>query len=107
MFYHKMGGGVLDLVNFGCFVPSRSQCFHCNAMRKAIKACMNLHAIQQIEDTPGGMFSCYWPQMGCPAKDTRVSLMGGVLDLLNCVQIHACLDCFSRSFTMAALRPDR
>ena len=47
-------GGVLDLVNFGCFVPSRCECFHCNATRKAIKACTNFHAIQEIEHTPAG-----------------------------------------------------
>ena len=43
---------VLNSVNFGCFVPSRSHCFHCNAMRKVIKACTNLHAIQQIRAHP-------------------------------------------------------
>ena len=31
----------------------------------------------------------------------------GVLDLLNCVHIHARLDCFSRSITMEALRHPR
>ena len=34
-------------------------------------------------------------------------LTRGVLDLLNCVLIHARLDCFSRSITMEALRPAR
>ena len=46
------GWGVLYSVNFGCFVPSRSECFQCNATRKAIKVCMNLHTIQQIEHIP-------------------------------------------------------
>ena len=31
----------------------------------------------------------------------------GVLDLLNCVQIHARLGCFYHSITMEALRPAR
>ena len=44
--------GVFVSVNFACFVPSRSECFHCNATRKAIKTCMNLHTIRQIEHTP-------------------------------------------------------
>ena len=44
--------GVLDSVTFGCFVLSRSQCFDCNAMRKAIKAYINLNELQQIYHTP-------------------------------------------------------
>ena len=35
--------GVLVSVNFGCFSPSRFSHFHCNTMRKAIKARKNLH----------------------------------------------------------------
>ena len=35
--------GVLVSVKFGCFSPSRFSHFHCNAMRKAIKAHKNLH----------------------------------------------------------------
>ena len=38
---------VLISVNFGCFSPSRCSHFHCNAMRKAIKAHKNLHTNQQ------------------------------------------------------------
>ena len=44
---------MLVSVNFGCFAPSRCECYHCNAMRKAIKARMNWHKIQQNEHTPG------------------------------------------------------
>ena len=44
--------GVLDSVNSGCFVSSRCQHFLCNAMRTSIKARMNWHQIQQIEQTP-------------------------------------------------------
>ena len=35
--------GVLVSVKFGCFSPTRFSHFHCNAMRKAIKAHKNLH----------------------------------------------------------------
>ena len=45
--------GVLDSMNVGCFVPSRYECFNCHAMRKAIKASINVHTIQQIQHTPG------------------------------------------------------
>ena len=32
---------MLVSVNFGCFVPSSCGCYHCNAMRKAIKSHVN------------------------------------------------------------------
>ena len=35
--------GVVVSVKFGCFSPSRFSHFHCNTMRKAIKAHKNLH----------------------------------------------------------------
>ena len=35
--------GVLVSVKFGCFSPSRFSHFHCNTIRKAIKAHENLH----------------------------------------------------------------
>ena len=44
--------GVLVSVKFGCFSPSRFSHFHCNTMRKAIKAHKNLHTNQQNEHTP-------------------------------------------------------
>ena len=44
--------GLLDSVNFCCFVPNRFKCFHCHAMRKAIKAYINLNELQQIYHTP-------------------------------------------------------
>ena len=44
--------GCGELVNCGCFVSSRSESFHCNAMRKSIGTHMNWHKIQQIEHTP-------------------------------------------------------
>ena len=47
-----MRRAMLDSVNFGCFDRSRCQCFHCNAMRKAIKAHKNWLTIQQNEHTP-------------------------------------------------------
>ena len=43
--------GVLVSVNFDCFAPSRFPHFHCNAVRKAVKAHKNLHTIQQNEHT--------------------------------------------------------
>ena len=46
---------MLVLVNFGCFSPSRFSHFHCNAMRKAIKACLSWHKNQQNEHTPGSV----------------------------------------------------
>ena len=48
--------GVLVSVNFGFFSPSRFSYFHCNAMRKAIKAHENLHTNQQHEHTHGHLF---------------------------------------------------
>ena len=44
---------MLDLVNFDCFVLSRRENSHYNAIRKSIKARMNWYKIQQIEHTPG------------------------------------------------------
>ena len=35
--------GVLDSLNFDCFVSSRCEYLHCNAMRTSIKAHMNWH----------------------------------------------------------------
>ena len=46
--------GVLVSLNFGCFSPSRFSHFHCNAMRKAIKAHKHLHTDQQKEHTREG-----------------------------------------------------
>ena len=45
--------GVLDCPNFGCFVSSRCQHFHCIAMRNSIKVGVNWHKIQEIEHNPG------------------------------------------------------
>ena len=45
---------MLDSVNFGCFVLSRCECLHCNAMGKCIKASMNGQIIQQNEQTAKG-----------------------------------------------------
>ena len=45
--------GVVVSVKFGCFSPSRFSHYHCNAMRKAIKAHINLHTSQQNENTRG------------------------------------------------------
>ena len=44
---------MLDSVNFGCFVLSRCEHFHYNAVRKSIKVRMNWYKTQQIEHTPG------------------------------------------------------
>ena len=44
--------GTYRTVNFGCFAPSRCQCFHCNIMRKATNAHKSLHTIQLNEHTP-------------------------------------------------------
>ena len=49
--------GVLDCPNFGCFVPSRSQHFHCIAMGNSIKAGVSWHKIQDIEHTPANFLS--------------------------------------------------
>ena len=49
--YGTLPMGVLNSVNFGYFAPSTCQCFHCNAIRKTIKARMNWHKIQQNEHT--------------------------------------------------------
>ena len=45
--------GVLVSMKFCCFLPSRFSHFHCNAMRKAIKAHKNFHTNQKNEHTPG------------------------------------------------------
>ena len=45
--------GVLDCPNFGCFVSSRCQHFHCIAMRNSIKVGVNCHKIRKIKHTPG------------------------------------------------------
>ena len=45
--------GVLYSVNFGCFVSSGCQHFHCDALRTSVRACVNWHKIQQMEHTPG------------------------------------------------------
>ena len=42
-----------------------------------------------------------------PTEPQQGLYLRGVLDLLNCVQIHARLDCFSGNITMEALRPAR
>ena len=57
----------LDLLNFGCFVSSRCELFHCNAMRKSIKARMNWHKIERFEYTPGGLvaFGSYHQKYAC------------------------------------------
>ena len=47
---------VLVSLNSGCFSPSRCSHFHCNAMRKSIKAHKNLHTNQQNEHTPAVLF---------------------------------------------------
>ena len=47
--------GCSHFSEFGCFAPSRFSHFHCNAMRKAIKAHRNFHTNQQNEYTPGGV----------------------------------------------------
>ena len=44
--------GVLVLVNFACFALTRRKHYHCNAMRKTFKTCMNWHTIQQFDHTP-------------------------------------------------------
>ena len=44
--------GMLDPVNFGYFVSSRCERFHCNTMQTSIKAHINWREIQQIEYTP-------------------------------------------------------
>ena len=41
--------GVLDSVNFGCFVLSKYECFHCNVIRKLIMIFMSKR--QEIEVT--------------------------------------------------------
>ena len=62
---------MLDLVNFGCFPPSRCQRFHWNAMRKAIKVHKNWHTIQQNEHTPGNVVVSRWiiPLITIPLLD--------------------------------------
>ena len=52
VFVRAQPRGVLVSVNCDCFSPSRFSHFHCNAMRKAIKAHKNLHTNQQNEHTP-------------------------------------------------------
>ena len=58
---------MLVSVNFGCFSRSRFSHFHCNTMRKAIKAHKNLHTNQQQEYIP---VSCVLP--------TAVGIPGGL-----------------------------
>ena len=41
--------GVSDCPNFGCFVLSGGQNFHCNTMRNSIKADVKWHKIQEID----------------------------------------------------------
>ena len=41
------------MVNFGCFTARKFSHFHCNAMRKVIKAHKNLHTNQQNEHIQG------------------------------------------------------
>ena len=41
--------GVFDCPNFGCFVLSRGQNFHCNTMKNSIKAGVKWHKIQEID----------------------------------------------------------
>ena len=40
---------MLVSVNFGFFLPSRCERFHCNAMRKVIRVRKNWHTIQKNE----------------------------------------------------------
>ena len=44
---------IWDVLDFGCFVSSSCQHFHCNAVRTFIKARTKWHKNQQIEHTPG------------------------------------------------------
>ena len=66
---------------FGCFSQSRFSHFHCNAMRKAIRAHKNLHTNRQNEHTPGPS-----PVPGpCPLQCCSVHepLMAGLGDWAN------------------------
>ena len=75
--------GVLVSVNFGCFSSSRFSHFHCNAMRKAIKAHKNLHTNQQNEHTPVCVRVCVWGGGYSREVQTRKSQIWGVLVLLK------------------------
>ena len=50
---HTKYWGVLDCPNFGCFVSSGCQHFHCISMGNSIKLGMNWHKIEEIEHIPG------------------------------------------------------
>ena len=45
--------GVFDCPDFGCFVSSSCEHFHCIAMRNSMLTGMNWHKTQEIEHTPG------------------------------------------------------
>ena len=77
--------GVLVSVNFGCFSPSRFSHFHCNAMRKAIKAHKNLHTNQQNDHTPGNINS----ESNLKSR--------AYLSLSSCVFVSVNFGCFSPS----------